>query len=208
MWIIMLTGVETAGLVLAAFPVVVQLIQGYKEGCQPLRNWFRFHKTFQKLIQGIRLQETRLESNVRMLLLPLVDNDEELEVLLGEPGGGAWKNPDLEDALQLQLSNSFKSYLDTIERIRETLQDFRHQLGVGKDIEKEIQYHLSHGTKGLRSSKSIDWAFEWNRVKVSWARKELVQIIEELDRLNTSLKSLLSDSEKLDALEQSRTARK
>ena len=102
-----MSGVEAAGLVLGAFPIVVQLIHGYKEGCQPLRHWKNFGSTFQTLMQGIRYQETRLQMNVRMLLLPLVDDDEEVERLLRAPRGVAWKNRELEEALQRRLSHSY-----------------------------------------------------------------------------------------------------
>ena len=90
-----MSGIEVAGLCLGAFPILVNLIQGYKEGCQPLGNWFRFRKTFFTLIQSIRYQETRWQNNVKILLLPLVEGDEELQQLLTEPGGAAWKDPDL-----------------------------------------------------------------------------------------------------------------
>lgn len=100
-----MSGVEIAGLVLGAFPIVVQLIEGYKEGCQPLTSWLRFRKTFLGLIQGIRYQETRLDNNVRRLLLPLVEEEEELNELLNNPGGDGWKDPKLEEALRCRLGN-------------------------------------------------------------------------------------------------------
>lgn len=209
----MLTGVETAGLVLAAFPVVVQLIQGYQEGCKPIHHWIRFHKTFKILLQGIRHQETRLNDYVRMLLLPLVNfSDEELEALLENPGGKNWQNGELEQALRRRLSNSYNSYMETLERIQELLQEFQRRLGVPKNVETEILRYFDRRNLGsvaeLRTSKKIDWGYEWKRIITSWARKELVSILEELEKLNSSLDRLLVDSERLDILDKRRTKRK
>lgn len=101
-----MSGVEIAGLVLGAFPVAVQLIQGYQEGCKPLVDWRRFQATYLRLKQGLNRQWTRFDNNVRILLLPLVNSDEELEELLKKPGGPAWKDQDLEDALRRRLSHN------------------------------------------------------------------------------------------------------
>ena len=102
-----MSGVEIAGFVLAAFPVTVQLIQGYQEGCKHLVDWRRFQVTYLRLKQGLNRQYTIFDNNVRILLLPLVETEEELEDLLNDPGGLGWKNRDLEDALQRRLSHSY-----------------------------------------------------------------------------------------------------
>lgn len=204
----MLTGVETAGIVLAAFPVIVQLIEGYKEGCKPLDSWLRFRKTFLSLVQDIRLQETKLESNVRRLLLPLVESDGELQMPLAEPGGPAWFDYELEEALQRRLLNSYESYIDTVGRIQDTLNEFQRQLGISDGVKDEVLNHLQQKSpaaiKALQSSRKIDWKYEWNRIKISWAREDLKRLIEKLDRLNGHLRTLLSDGEKLNIVKQSR----
>ena len=202
----MLTGVETAGLVLAALPIVVQLVEGYESGCKPMLNWLRFRKVYKNLLQGIRLQETLFNNNVRMLLLPLVDTEEEVRVLLEDPGGKSWQDNDLEEALERRLLTSYKSYLETVERFRATTDAFQKKLGISEDVEQEILQHAKSDPNGLKSSKTIDWAYEWARIKTSWADKNLNVLLEEMDRLNKGLRNLLEDGEKLGSLGQGRSS--
>lgn len=205
----MLTGIETAGLILAVFPVVVQLAEGYQKGCKSIATgYIGFHRTFQTLLQGVRLQKTRFYNNVRMLLSPLVDSDEELEALLKDPGGERWVSEELEAALQLRLHNSYQSYRDTIDRMQETLADFQKQLGISEEVKEEILEYFVRQNSGSvkpRSSKRINWALEWNKIKMTWTRKELMHTLSNLDTLNTSLALLLGDGEKLNLLERART---
>ena len=98
--------------------------------------------------------------------------------------------------------------------MRDCLEDFQRQLGITDDVRDQILHHLSasqvpEGSRGksLKVSSRIDWRFEWHRVRLSWARKELDQSIKEIDRLNKKLNDLLSDSEKVNLLEQERSVR-
>ena len=202
----MLTGVEAAGLVLAALPIIVQLVEGYESGCKPMRSWLRFRRVYINLLQGIRLQETLFNNNVRILLLPLVDSDDEVRTLLEDAGGKSWQDYELEEALVRRLSTSYKSYLETIERFRATIEAFQKKLGISEDVKQEILQHVKSDPKGLKSSKTINWAYEWARVKTSWADKSLNVLLEEMDRLNKGLRNLLEDGEKLGSLGQGRSS--
>ncbi|KAL9059844.1 MAG: hypothetical protein Q9162_000914 [Coniocarpon cinnabarinum] len=208
-----MSGLEIAGLVLGAFPVVVQLMNGYKKGCQPLGAWLRFRKTFTKLENGISYQETALDTNLRILLNPLVDDDDELEKLVGElkAGGAARKDPDLEEALQRRLGNVhvYRRYCETLESLRQELAEFQQQLGITDTVRHEILLFLNNGgdadEQSLKESPRIDWRFEWDRIRVSWGRDELHQIIDEIERLNNKLGALQGSGEKLEKLDRKRT---
>lgn len=42
----MLTGVETAGLVLASFPLLISALEHYREGFESLKEWWKFRTEF------------------------------------------------------------------------------------------------------------------------------------------------------------------
>ena len=111
-----MSGLELAGVVLGAFPVVVQLMNGYKKGCQPLGAWLRFRKTFTKLENGISYQETALDTNLQILLSPLVEDEQKLVALVNDlkAGSGPQKYPDLEEALKRRLGNA-RIYLRCVQ---------------------------------------------------------------------------------------------
>ena len=68
----MVTGVETAGLVLAAFPLVVAAIQQYRKGLEPLKDWWRYRTKFLEFAGNISTQRLIFEENVELLLSPIM----------------------------------------------------------------------------------------------------------------------------------------
>jgi len=52
----MITGVETAGLMLANFHLVIYALEHYREDFGPLETWWQFKPNFSGLENDIRLQ--------------------------------------------------------------------------------------------------------------------------------------------------------
>jgi hypothetical protein len=65
----MVTGVETAGLVLAAIPVLLTLLDVYKDGMKRTGVFFKRKKHIEKLSRALLTQRVLLTENVRTLLL-------------------------------------------------------------------------------------------------------------------------------------------
>ena len=68
----MITGVETAGLVLAIFPLLVSALEHYQEGFERLSDWWKFRTEFLGLMhaigrQAILFDETRYQVEVYLL---------------------------------------------------------------------------------------------------------------------------------------------
>jgi hypothetical protein len=126
----MVTGIETAGLVLAAFPLVVCTIQSYREGLEPLGDWWQYRTKVLKFAQGLKVQWDIFQENVRMLLDPMVTSTWELEELLSDPAGPKWQEPGLICKLEQRLPRSYDSYMCTIEAMKEALEKLKKKLGV------------------------------------------------------------------------------
>lgn len=65
----MVTGVETAGLVLAAIPVLLTLLDVYKDGLKRTAVFFKRKKHIEKLSRALLTQRALFTENVRILLL-------------------------------------------------------------------------------------------------------------------------------------------
>jgi hypothetical protein len=129
----MITGVETAGLVLASFPIIVSVIQGYREGLKPIRNWYRYRKQLVELSSAVGCQNTIFENNIRRLLDPIVGADSSLMHRLLTGAGtecSEWADPTLREKLEARLSESYGSYLATVTAINETLKQLENELGM------------------------------------------------------------------------------
>ncbi len=128
----MLTGVETAGLVLASLPLAISAFEHYKDGCEPLIDWWEFEAVYKRLVQEIDLLRTFLRQFLEKLLSSIVDTDDELQSLLKSPSGNAWKSSELDRNLRIKLSDSYKIFINKIEAMNEDMQRLKEKMGVDK----------------------------------------------------------------------------
>ena len=118
----------------------------------------------------------------------------------------------LQTAVWLIHNTHHSRYCETLDSVQEKLHEFRRQLGISKEVEDKILQRLDsdlgHDDKVKQLSREIDWKYEWGRVRVSWASKDLQQIIDDIGRLNKKLRLLLKDGEELGTLEEKRQSTK
>ena len=127
----MLTGVETAGLVLAVFPILFHALEGYKKSCQPIHDWRHLPRVLRGIMQRFDVLELFLEDHIRKLLHPLLDSDAEVQALYRDPEHPKWKAPTLDQALHDRLgSHRFDKYFETVTDTYESMQKVLHILDV------------------------------------------------------------------------------
>ena len=125
----MITGVETAGLVLAAFPLLISALEHYRKGFEPLTGWWNFRTEFLSFQNAIIRQKVRFDENLEELLSSIIPSEAEMGALLQDPLGAAWRCPELEAKLKKRLPSSYQSYWDTIQEMQgsmDVLQDKLH----------------------------------------------------------------------------------
>lgn len=126
----MVTGVETAGLVLASFPLVVSGIDAYRNGLKPLRRWWKYRTQVLNLYNAVTSQQLLFKNNIERLLDPIVTSDAQMQMLLNCPNmaNSEWHN--LTENLKRRLASSYRPYLDTVLRISKTLEKLKTHLGI------------------------------------------------------------------------------
>ena len=127
-----MSGVEAAGFVLAAFPLIISALDHYQEGFESLQDWWRFRAEFVGFIHEIGTQSVLFSENLEELLRPIVLSDAEMDALLTDPGGRAWNDPDLETRLQQRLPQSYGWYRCTIDDINVIMEKLKAKLGIQK----------------------------------------------------------------------------
>lgn len=126
----MLTGVETAGLVLASFPLLISALEHYREGFESLKEWWKFRTEFLAFVHDIGRQSVLFNENLEELLSPLITSDTEMSTLLEDPCGAAWRTPALEEKLKDRLPKSYQSYRNTIDDMYEAMDILQRKLGL------------------------------------------------------------------------------
>jgi hypothetical protein len=125
-----MSGIEIAGLVLGAFPLLIQVLKTYREGAEALNDWWRIERAYKKTCQDLSYHQILFEGNVERFLLPLVADDDELLVLMADPAGGAWENVELEARLRQRLPKSYDLFLDIMGDISDLVDALKKELGV------------------------------------------------------------------------------
>lgn len=127
----MVTGVETAGLVLATFPIVVSGLSHFAEGVDTIKSWRRYRRQLTNYARTLEAEYVIYRNTVEELLDGIIHSDEELNMLLEDPGGLCWQKPQYEDQLRRRLDHSYPSYLVTMTDILTAVQAVQKKLGLG-----------------------------------------------------------------------------
>ena len=127
----MVTGVETAGLVLATFPIVVNCLSQFAEGVDTIKSWRRYRRELTNYARTLEAEYVIYRNTIEELLDGIIHSDEELNILLEDLGGVSWQKPQYEDQLRRRLDHSYQSYLVTMTDILTAVQAVQKRLGVG-----------------------------------------------------------------------------
>ena len=126
----MATGIAEAGLVLAAFPVVISFLEHYRSGLETLQEWWKFRTEFLAFRTEVGVQSVFYTENLEALLAPIVASEVKMKALLDNPGGPPWQDPDLEQMLKERLPKSYDWYRSTVAAIIDILENMKRRLGI------------------------------------------------------------------------------
>ena len=120
----MVTGVETAGLVLAAFPLVVNGLGSYVAGANTLRRWRNermYGRELKHLQRQLETQRVIYLNTLEDLFTGIVYSDADRALLISDPSGPTWKRKEYEALLHERLGQSYNAYLATVNELRESI---------------------------------------------------------------------------------------
>jgi hypothetical protein len=137
-----MSGIEIAGLVLGAIPVLISALDVYREGAENARDWWRIERSYNKCRNDLSFHGVVFEGNVERFLLPMVVGDDELRLLMDDPAGSGWEDPELEHRLKWRLPKSYDLFLITIEEILQLIDSLKVELRVSN---KQFQARLIVG---------------------------------------------------------------
>jgi hypothetical protein len=137
----MVTGVETAGLVLAVFPIVVEGLKGYVDGIETIKRYWKYAAQLKHLIRILRMEEAKFSNTCTELLHDLVAAPE-LALLLEKPGSWRWRDAELQIKLRARLGRGLHAYLEAVTDMTDILDEFRRKL----ELDSNDRVSHLHGT--------------------------------------------------------------
>ena len=128
-----MSGIEVAGLVLGAFPIVVSGLQHFTEGVETIKSWKRYQRQLKIYSRTLEAQHALLLNTIGLLFQDIAQSNDEFDLLLKDPGGSFSRRPHYEEALRNRLDHSYDKFRMILEAMLEDLQLARKALGIGED---------------------------------------------------------------------------
>lgn len=129
----MVTPVETAGLVLAALPLVIIAIENYRKGLDPIKDYLRYSSMLKALQTRLRLEQDLYQGTLKRLLISQL-SPSDLEGLFADPGepleASLWGTHEIEGKLQLALGMKYDIFMDVIKNMDATLKALMEKLDI------------------------------------------------------------------------------
>ncbi|KAF2491475.1 hypothetical protein BU16DRAFT_515854 [Lophium mytilinum] len=130
----MVTGVETAGLVLGSIPLILAGLEFYGKGIAVSKRYWKYREGIKGLAVELKCESTMCLNSINMLLIGVV-KPREMADFLKDPRGTRWKDAKFEKKLKDRLGTTYESYIDTIESMDAAVSKFLQRLkldGSGK----------------------------------------------------------------------------
>ncbi|THX67563.1 hypothetical protein D6D04_10796 [Aureobasidium pullulans] len=122
-----MSGLEIAGVILAAPPLLVSWLEHYRQVFEYLGCWKKFRAEYRQCQTQVQNLELSLNFTLEKLYLPFVESVTELERLKETPDDNAWI--EVETKLRLRLiKDAQPGYLGGLKDLKSAIQELRQEL--------------------------------------------------------------------------------
>ncbi|KAF2262757.1 hypothetical protein CC78DRAFT_519767 [Lojkania enalia] len=198
-----MSGIEIAGLVLGAFPILIHALESYRESAEVLVDWWRIQRAYKKCKQDLHYHRILFEGNIERFLLPLIVDDDELKTLMADPAGDAWEDKELETRLTERLPKSYGLFLDIMSDINELMEALKKELGVNNSKFQASVNPSGTLIKSNASRKDIlsisNVEFQAKRIKFSLKKSSRERLFSQLQQANDRMRNLLESNDHVTA---------
>lgn len=133
-----MSGIEVAGLVLGAFPLAIEALDKYREVAKRWGFWYKIQLEHKRCKDNLTFYRLAYKQQLRLLLLPLIQDGIKVQQLLDDPRGKEWKDSTVASLLEARLDESYELYKRVITAIDEVVQKLRHELALDKIAIQQI----------------------------------------------------------------------
>lgn len=200
-----MSGIEVVGLVLGAFPIVLNCLDYYREGFEPLEEWWNFRTHFIAFIDDIRHQMMIYHQSIALLLDPIITDPRSLNALVQDATDPRWSNGSLSDLLKQRLvASELERFLRIVQRMEKEIGGLKKLLGI-KDGNVRIQQDSRHPPDhSVLSSLSLkaqwaqpdqqqSWEWQMQRLRISFDKGK-TRKVKKLTISNQELKEIIEYS--------------
>ncbi|KAI5785805.1 hypothetical protein EDC01DRAFT_189016 [Geopyxis carbonaria] len=176
----MVTGIESAGLALAIFPLLVQGLKFYAGGCCTIKDWHNYDRVLKCFARELKMEKCKFENTCLSLLEDMVSPGE-IQNLMDNPGGDCWKQHHTMEALRRRLRpNTVPNYLEAIETLLEILQN----------MSKTFGFQFLDGTDNFGFPDKKTRKYQRSRIKLALRKEDYKILLADIAKINSDLATL------------------
>ncbi|KAL3475862.1 hypothetical protein BJX99DRAFT_270848 [Aspergillus californicus] len=179
----MATGIEALGLAFALLPVVVNQLDNYARGIEQIKVLKRFHRTLEDFALELGTQNRIFLNSLEQVLDGVVDDDNQIRDLIGDPDGEGWKEPSLQIHLTAKLGHNYPFFFGNVLGLHAMLKRMAGKLDV--DMTKAPQNTAPSTKQILLFLKAISKAV-------------FADLLQKITSINSDLRTLLDQSAQLE----------
>lgn len=195
----MATGLEVAGVVLGAIPLVIAALENYENFLDPLKAFVRYHGELSRATRQLVNYYTSFEQSIQILLTPIAD-PQELQDMMENTASELWKDKEIEEALQKRLGTSYHAYIRTVREIEGAITSIAEHLnieGADKITQEGLEVVIATHPPEIQQGKLPKFEFR-KRVKFSMKRQKIRGLLDHLTKSINQLDTYLDKAEKLE----------
>ncbi|KAK6501617.1 hypothetical protein TWF481_009452 [Arthrobotrys musiformis] len=186
-----MSGIEIAGLVLGAIPLVISALEHYEDIIGPVKAFTKYRGELGHAIRELRNHHTSFEQSIEVLLRPIT-TDQELSAMIDNTDSDLWQDPDIDHQLKKSLGRAYAPYMENVNYVQKILTTIASKLENLKGVENIprdglnaiISQHPAAKVKGMlqRFEISKRLKFTMKKKKIKESMGELQKCIDMLDK--------------------------
>lgn len=200
-----MSGIEIVGLVLGAFPIILNGLESYRKGFETLEEWWQFRTHFIAFIDDVRHQMMKYNENMIRLLDPIIvctDNDKLANLLMISNENHSTFN--LGKVLEGRLASELDRFLRIVHRMHELVLALNKLLQI-EDGKASFVSPLQTTRARLLTLDQIFWLdtdqqrpWQWQlrRLQISFSKGKHRKV-KKLAEHNKELEDILGYSERI-----------
>ena len=162
---------------------------------ETIKYWRRYRFKLQGYAAVIEAQRVCYLDTLEGLFSDIIESEEEINVLMSNPGGPAWQNPVHDARLRQRLDRSYKVFLGLLEELNKNLLTMCHELGINQ-----------HGEVLWADYSIVDR--EMKRLKVTFFKDANQSLVVKIEKANKDLRELTRQNIYIEPKRKSRRSKK
>jgi hypothetical protein len=188
--------------IILEFPLIISGLENWHNVAKVGKLLVKTRVEYTNCLGDVKYYEIWYKRTLKDLLRPIVNDEDEVGRLVGDPGGKDWSSEALQKRLEGRLQESYHLYLDIINRMNEITNDLRSELSLDNaTVQSRLAPPPTQPPSMSYNLASVRSNLAWMRFrsKFGFSNPKRSKLFDQLKDYNERLEKLLNSSDKSSA---------